>query len=1160
VVDCLTRLNRYAVLYGRNTILESIWVQKESMEWCDKIVWKFAFFRKFMSGLKLNRFIAVVEALILLRRCTVLRINKRHFFAALSVYYSSMSNQRYGYSASGGGRTQPRVNSDQRRDSYGSFSGDAGRDRERNYDERRKNNFGGRGGGGFGGRGEGGAKHMGEHASIVGILEARQFSDASCLEIIAPLDTDRDDMISGGNQHAPNTRTLPALLPWRLDTPAGVQLAPGDHSRASQHTLRSNFFRVAASAIPDVIFHYNVSIFRYKRSNNEQVVLGDEPEDLASKSDKYLNVSVLTTTLAALDGHWQETGVSFGIAYDGNSSLYTTRKMPLPNTFDANGTLSDAYNVNHQFQHDVMAGARPLYAVVLRYVKSICPPKAAWAGQTAGAPGGAATLLDHREALQAMDVALLAFARKNLDQGRWFLSGNTIFSARDSKTYPLNEYFEGRLGYHASFRSSLSGLALVKDISVTCFLRGGNLLQFIVTALNCREHELARVLQAGGRKVDHLVALLKSCAVRLTHLNMRKKFRSLGPAANDPHSAFAVDDDQPPVTVAEYYRSKYQRALHSPALPTVDVGTRHRPILIPMELLEIVPGQTRQRSITGDVSAQIIKHAAMRPNDRFRALTQGSFLFPALRDDEDAQHFGLANIVGTSAASSASSTTSARPPAPADALPMRVMGTILPPAKLQYGEGRQIEPKLRGAWNLAGGYRFAHPAPAMHRDLTAFGALAVCAHENDFERGYNALNGMTLKLQTESRKLGVPMEHRHGVRVVVHHTVDLDEVLASLKALGVRIVVVLLMDDSFYARVKYVADGMCLLTQCMRHSVVTKMPRNYETSLLIKMNAKMGGTNHTLAARGLVRRGEDEGVFQQPPRSISWVFDVPAMVVGIDVNHPDPHAVGGSYGGSGADASVVAVVASMDGMLSQYCAHISACTASREPVNTLYDSFVRLLQVFCERNRGEFPRHIIVYRDGVADSQFVSTLDSELVALQQAIENFGKDEDFVKIAFVVCQKRHHTRFFYKPADGEEYLNPCVGLCVDARGFAGVAPSALPTGPDAAGCVVGSDLVEFYLNSHAAVLGTSKPTRYVLLYDGIGFKLSELELLTFWLTHLYARCTRSVSIVAPAYYAHWAARRGRVLLTGSGGEINSAKLKTISGNWLNSSEPSGMYFI
>eukprot|EP00598_Pedospumella_elongata_P008975 CAMPEP_0184989356 /NCGR_PEP_ID=MMETSP1098-20130426/28139_1 /TAXON_ID=89044 /ORGANISM="Spumella elongata, Strain CCAP 955/1" /LENGTH=49 /DNA_ID= /DNA_START= /DNA_END= /DNA_ORIENTATION= len=41
------------------------------------------------------------------------------------------------------------------------------------------------------------------------------------------------------------------------------------------------------------------------------------------------------------------------------------------------------------------------------------------------------------------------------------------------------------------------------------------------------------------------------------------------------------------------------------------------------------------------------------------------------------------------------------------------------------------------------------------------------------------------------------------------------------------------------------------------------------------------------------------------------------------------------------------------------------------------------------------------------------------------------------------------------------------------------------GADPIGCIMGAQLNEFYLNSHAPVLGTSKPTKYILLHDEIG---------------------------------------------------------------------------
>lgn len=51
-----------------------------------------------------------------------------------------------------------------------------------------------------------------------------------------------------------------------------------------------------------------------------------------------------------------------------------------------------------------------------------------------------------------------------------------------------------------------------------------------------------------------------------------------------------------------------------------------------------------------------------------------------------------------------------------------------------------------------------------------------------------------------------------------------------------------------------------------------------------------------------------------------------------------------------------------------------------------------------------------------------------------------------------------------------------------------------------GTVIDTDInspngFEFYLNSHAAIQGTSKPTLYHVLYDDIGFTSDEIQQLT-----------------------------------------------------------------
>jgi eukaryotic translation initiation factor 2C len=248
---------------------------------------------------------------------------------------------------------------------------------------------------------------------------------------------------------------------------------------------------------------------------------------------------------------------------------------------------------------------------------------------------------------------------------------------------------------------------------------------------------------------------------------------------------------------------------------------------------------------------------------------------------------------------------------------------------------------------------------------------------------------------------------------------------------------------------------------------------------------------------------------------------------GVDVNHAEKGSTG---------SSVVAVVGSMDGMLGQYCAHISVST-SGEPVADLESAISSMLTAFSQRNNGKIPRRIIVYRDGVADNQFDEVLEKELFAYKDALAHRGYDEDYVKLSMIICQKRHHSRFVYESGKrgqtiggDPEYLNPCAGLCIDARSVFSQNPEAY-NDPDSVGSVSNPDLNEFYLNSQAAVLGTSKMCKYTLLYDENGLELVELELLTYWISHLYFRCTRSVSCATPGtiHRSHLLIDRFRLIL-------------------------------
>lgn len=700
--------------------------------------------------------------------------------------------------------------------------------------------------------------------------------------------------------------------------------------------------------------------------------------------------------------------------------------------------------------------------------------------------------------LQALDIALLSFARWQLDEvaPTWIIAGNKAFRS-DGTTYQFSPAYLGRLGYAASLKVCLSGLLLVADVSVSCFLNGGRLVDMISAISSYRSaDELYNHVtnDASGLPtilLQKALDVLKGCKLRMIHIGHTKKLKEFGFAACHRDSAFESDNGEF-ITVAEYFtrcatdRPEYKpfltpQGLRYPRFPTVQVGSRKRSVLVPIELMDIIPGQSRKHNLPNDIASNIIKYAAMAPQDRFTNISVESNehgLFEAMTVDVNTQAFGL-NSFST--------------------VPMKVQATILPPPKLQYGN-RVIEPELRGSWNLAGSVTFAHPPPiaastsnqsnSNRRVEYPYGIL-VTYRSRAPNNVLNLVQDFQQKIEQESRTTGIPLVPVDQVQMVPGHREALQEEMTRYVKRGARIVFVLLFED-VYPIVKFAGDSLCIPTQCIKWSNLTRPPKGYHTSVLVKVNMKMGGVNHTLASRMPKHAMQvDEETFQSPPKSISWLFDEPCMVMGIDVNHPEKQGGGGP--------SVAAVVASMDGKLGQYCCHVSTVTSHEEPVSSLATATDALLDAFSRRNNGQIPKRIIIYRDGLADNQFKEVLGKELTSIKDALSNRGISSDYTQVAVIMCQKRHSARFVYQNAGGEldrynpsapvEYTNPCVGLCVDGRSFQENGDPNTNNLSDSVGCINTPNMNEFYLNSHAAVLGTSKPCKYTLIYDEIGFKVS-----------------------------------------------------------------------
>ncbi|XP_022851308.1 protein argonaute 5-like, partial [Olea europaea var. sylvestris] len=340
--------------------------------------------------------------------------------------------------------------------------------------------------------------------------------------------------------------------------------------------------------------------------------------------------------------------------------------------------------------------------------------------------------------------------------------------------------------------------------------------------------------------------------------------------------------------------------------------------------------------------------------------------------------------------------------------------------------------------------------------------------------------------------------------------------LASLKLTGkqLQLLIVVLPDvRGSYGQIKRVCETeLGIVSQCCQPSKASSYTKIYLENVPLKVNVKVGGRNTIL-----------EQAFEKRMPSLT---DIPTIIFGADVTHPQL--------GEDSSPSIAAVVASVDWPgATKYRGLVSAQSPREEIIQDLYKTtegpnggivhggMIRELLIAFKDSVGNLPQRIIFYRDGVGEQQFYQVLLHEMNAIRRAC--FSIDEHYLPtVTFVVVQKRHHTRFF--PANHgdrnttDKSGNILPGTVIDTK-------ICHPSGFD------------FYLCSHAGTQGTSRPTHYHVLFDENKFSADGLQLLTNSLCYTYARCTRSVSIVPPVYYAHLAAFRARYYV--EGGELSNS---------------------
>ncbi|KAK9690038.1 hypothetical protein RND81_09G100100 [Saponaria officinalis] len=624
-------------------------------------------------------------------------------------------------------------------------------------------------------------------------------------------------------------------------------------------------------------------------------------------------------------------------------------------------------------------------------------------------------------------------------------------------------------GYYQSIRPTQMGLSLNIDSSARPFFKPVCVIDFVVENLALRD--FSKPLSDANRlKVKKA---LRGITVETNHMGYRRCYKVTG-LSNEPANQlmFSLGDDEVQVSVAQYFVQKYQLNLRYPSLPCIQVGSSKKPTYLPMELCAIVNGQKYPKKMNELQVSALLKATCERPSER-----EGNII-NMVRENR----FGENQMVKQEFGMQISEMCTV------------VDARVLPPPVLKYhesGKEPQVAPGV-GQWNMID--KKMYKGGTVER-WTCLNFSTIVRDDIMQQFCRDLIDMCASKGMIFSRTPCIPPRTVHANQI---EKALLDVETRSRSQL--QLLIIILPDyTGSYGKIKTICETeLGIVSQCCKPGQARKLSKQYLENVALKINVKAGGSNSVLL----------DAVARRIPR----LSDCPTIIFGADVTHASP--------GEDSSASIAAVVASMDWPdVTKYKGLVSAQGHREEIIQDLYKErdgknygMIRELLISFYRSTGQKPKRIIFYRDGVSEGQFAHVLLHEMDAIRKACATLEPGY-LPPVTFVVVQKRHHTRLF--PVDKnltDRSTNIMPGTVVDTK-------------------ICHPSEFDFYLCSHAGIQGTSRPTHYHVLLDENNFTADLLQLLTNSLCYTYARCTRSVSVVPPAYYAHLAAFRARYYMEG-----------------------------
>ncbi|KAM3397998.1 protein argonaute 4-like [Capsicum galapagoense] len=860
-----------------------------------------------------------------------------------------------------------------------------------------------------------------------------------------------DDM--NGNGAAEGLPPPPPVPPDY--TPAKTEIEPlkkkslrvpmarrGTGNKGQKIQILTNHFKVNVTNVDGHFFHYSVALF-YEDGR---------PVDAKGVGRKVLDRvhETYDTELAGKD-----------FAYDGEKSLFTIGALPR-NKMEFTVVLEDVTSSRNNGNSSPGGHGSPnetdrkrlrrpyqskTFKVEISFAAKI--PMQAIANALRGQESE-----NSQEALRVLDIILRQHAAK---QG--CLLVRQSFFHNDPKNFvDVGGGVLGCRGFHSSFRTTQSGLSLNIDVSTTMIIQPGPVVDFLISNQNAKDP-----FSLDWAKAKRM---LKNLRVKTSPTNQEYKITGLSekPCREQLFTLKQKGKDADgevqtmEVTVYDYFVNQRNIELrYSADLPCINVGKPKRPTYFPIELCSLVSLQRYTKSLSTFQRSSLVEKSRQKPQERMQVLSN------ALKINKyDAEP--LLRACGISISSQFT----------------QIEGRVLPPPKLKTGNDDFVP--RNGRWNF-NNKRLVDPQKIERWAVVNFSARCN-------------VQGLVGDLIKCGKMKGIMVEDPFDVfeespqvrraPPLVRVEKMFEQVQSKLPG-APKFLLCLLPErkncDVYgpWKRKNLAEYG--IVTQCI---APTRVNDQYITNVLLKINAKLGGLNSMLTV-------------EHSP-SIPMVSKVPTIIIGMDVSHGSP--------GQSDVPSIAAVVSSRQWpSISRYRASVRTQSPKVEMIDNLFkrvsdtedEGIMReaLLDFYVSSGKRK-PEHIIIFRDGVSESQFNQVLNVELDQIIEACK-FLDEKWNPKFVVIVAQKNHHTKFF-QPND----------------------PNNVPPGTIIDNKVCHPRNYDFYLCAHAGMIGTTRPTHYHVLYDELGFSADDLQELVHNLSYVYQRSTTAISVVAPICYAHLAA--------------------------------------